>query len=131
MCSGSTGQVDIASLQNREVAHKEQQKLKQTFTASVGQEGDWYVAQCLEVDIASQGESEEEALANLGEALELHFEPDVRTVEVESMASLRGAAGSLETPRSWEEIIQIAREDHVKEISGRVPTREGKTWQRQ
>lgn len=45
------------------------------FTARVWKEGDWYVAQCREVDVASQGETEEEALANLREALELHFEP--------------------------------------------------------
>ena len=30
--------------------------MKQVFTASVWQEGEWYVAQCLEVDVASQGE---------------------------------------------------------------------------
>jgi len=42
------------------------------------------------LDIASQGKNEEEALSNLKEALELHFEPPtatrppaVRTVEVE------------------------------------------------
>lgn len=46
----------------------------QTFTASIWQEDNWFIAQCLEVDIASQGESEEEALANLTEALELYFE---------------------------------------------------------
>ncbi len=50
------------------------------FAASVWQEGDWYVAQALEVDVASQGESEEEALENLREALELHFEPPVATL---------------------------------------------------
>ena len=50
------------------------------FAASVWQEGDWYVAQALEVDVASQGESEEEALDNLREALALHLEPP--TVEV-------------------------------------------------
>jgi predicted RNase H-like HicB family nuclease len=33
------------------------------------------VSQCLEVDVASQGATEEEALANLREALELNFEP--------------------------------------------------------
>ncbi|MEH1968703.1 MULTISPECIES: type II toxin-antitoxin system HicB family antitoxin [unclassified Nostoc] len=49
--------------------------MKQTFTASVWQEGNWFVAQCLEIDIASQGETETEALANLEEALSLHFEP--------------------------------------------------------
>ena len=47
----------------------------QTFTASIWQEDCWIIAQCLEVDIASQGESEEKALVNLGEALGLHFEP--------------------------------------------------------
>jgi predicted RNase H-like HicB family nuclease len=53
--------------------------MKRTFTASIMQEGDWYVAQCLEVDVASQGETEEEALVNLREALALHFTPPVAT----------------------------------------------------
>jgi predicted RNase H-like HicB family nuclease len=64
--------------------------MKRPFSATVWREGDWYVSQCLEVDVASQGESEEEALSNLKEALELHFEapqatriPKVRTIEVE------------------------------------------------
>jgi hypothetical protein len=46
--------------------------------------------QCLEVDVASQGKTEDEALANLREALEPHFEPPVsanppvvRHIEVE------------------------------------------------
>lgn len=46
----------------------------QTFTASISREDDWFIAQCLEVDVASQGKSEEDALANLAEALELYFE---------------------------------------------------------
>jgi predicted RNase H-like HicB family nuclease len=54
--------------------------MKPMFTASVWQEGDWYVAQCLEGDVASQGESEEEAMKNLREALERHFEPPIATV---------------------------------------------------
>ena len=54
--------------------------MKQRFTASVWREGDWFVAQCLEVDVASQGDSEQEAQANLGEALELHFEPPTATI---------------------------------------------------
>lgn len=54
--------------------------MMRTFTASVWKEGEWYVAQALEVDVASQGESEEAALANLREALELHFEPPTATV---------------------------------------------------
>ena len=60
------------------------------FTAHLWREGDLWVAQYLQVDVASQGETEEEALANLKEALELFFEPptpsqipEVRMVEVE------------------------------------------------
>ncbi len=53
--------------------------MKQPFAATIWRKGKWYVAQCLELDIASQGESEEEALANLKEALELHFEPPQAT----------------------------------------------------
>ncbi|BAQ60621.1 hypothetical protein GM3708_1027 [Geminocystis sp. NIES-3708] len=51
-----------------------------TFTARVFPEGNWFVAQCLEVEIASQGETETEALANLQEALELHFERPCATI---------------------------------------------------
>ncbi len=53
--------------------------MKRRFAAIVWREGNWYVSQCLEVDVASQGESEEEALANVREALELHFEPPQAT----------------------------------------------------
>jgi predicted RNase H-like HicB family nuclease len=53
--------------------------MKRAFAATVWREGKWYVCQCLEVDVASQGECEEEALANLKEALELHFEPPLAT----------------------------------------------------
>jgi len=49
------------------------------FSATVWREGEWFVSQCLDVDVASQGQTEEEALANLREALELHFEPPVAT----------------------------------------------------
>ena len=52
---------------------------KLTFFASVWQEEDWYIAQAIGVDVASQGRSVEEALANLREALELHFESPVAT----------------------------------------------------
>jgi predicted RNase H-like HicB family nuclease len=53
--------------------------MRRPFAATVWREGDWYVSQCLEVDVASQGATEEEALANLREALELHFEPPQAT----------------------------------------------------
>jgi len=64
--------------------------MKRSFAATVWREADWYVSQCLELDVASQGATEDEALANLKEALELHFEPplatrlpSVRMIEVE------------------------------------------------
>ena len=44
------------------------------FTGAVTHEPPWYVARCLEVEVASQGETVEEALENLREALELYFE---------------------------------------------------------
>lgn len=64
--------------------------MKQKFAATVWREGDWYVSQCLELDLASQGHTEDEALDNLREALELHFDhprptrlPEIRKIEVE------------------------------------------------
>jgi predicted RNase H-like HicB family nuclease len=44
------------------------------FTAVIEKEGDGYVSLCPELDIASQGNSIEEASANLKEAVELFFE---------------------------------------------------------
>jgi len=54
--------------------------MKQKFTASIWQEDEWFVAQCVEVDVASQGTTEDEALENLRDALELHFTPQVATI---------------------------------------------------
>ena len=49
-------------------------RLTMKFTALIEREGDGYVALCPEVDVASQGNSVEEARENLLEALELFFE---------------------------------------------------------
>jgi predicted RNase H-like HicB family nuclease len=49
-------------------------ELPHTLTAALHQEEDWYIAQCLEVDVASQGHTIEDALANLAEAVELYLE---------------------------------------------------------
>ena len=54
--------------------------MTQEFTATVWAEGEWFIAQCREVDVASQGLTEDEALDNLREALELHYEPPRATV---------------------------------------------------
>lgn len=68
--------------------------MKREFAAAVWREGDWFVSQCLEVDVASQGRTEEEALEGLKEAIALHFQPpvathpaEVRMIEVELEAA--------------------------------------------
>jgi len=45
-----------------------------TFTAILEKEDDQFVALCPELDVASQGPTVEEALANLKEAVELFLE---------------------------------------------------------
>lgn len=48
--------------------------LKSGLHGLVWQEGHLFVAKCIEIEVASQGKSKVEALANLEEALELYFE---------------------------------------------------------
>jgi len=47
--------------------------MKKTFTAVIHKENAWFVAECPEVGTASQGETLEEAVANLQEATELYL----------------------------------------------------------
>ena len=46
----------------------------QTYTAVVHQEDGWYVAECAEIGVVSQGRTIEEAVSNLKEATELYLE---------------------------------------------------------
>jgi predicted RNase H-like HicB family nuclease len=46
----------------------------QTYTAVVHREEQWYVAECPEVGVVSQGKTIEEAVVNLKEATELYLE---------------------------------------------------------
>ena len=45
-----------------------------TFTAVLEKEGEGYVALCPDLDVASQGDTVEQALANLREAVDLFLE---------------------------------------------------------
>lgn len=67
-----------------------------TFTAAVHQEEDWYVAQCLEVDVASQGVTIQEALTNLREAVGLYLEhtptPDIASTPLVTSFQIPGSA---------------------------------------
>ena len=47
---------------------------RQTLSAIVHREDEWYVAECPEVGTASQGENIEQAIRNLREATELYLE---------------------------------------------------------
>ncbi len=49
-------------------------EMPHTLTAALHREEDWFIAQCLEVDVASQGRTIDEALAGLAEAVELYLE---------------------------------------------------------
>ncbi len=46
------------------------------LTAVVTRDGDWYVARCLEVEATSQGETIEQALANLRDVVEVYLEEE-------------------------------------------------------
>ena len=48
--------------------------MNKKLTAIIEREGDGYVTLCPEVDVASQGDTIDEAKKNLQEALELFFE---------------------------------------------------------
>ncbi len=50
--------------------------ITRTLTAAVHREDDLYVARALEVEVASQGATIEDALAALRETLELYFEDE-------------------------------------------------------
>lgn len=67
--------------------------MRRRFVARVSQEDEMNVAQGLDVDVASQGHSEQETLDNLADALTLYFSPPhpgalpaLHTVEVEVSA---------------------------------------------
>jgi len=48
--------------------------MRYNLTISVHKEDKWYIAKCLENSVASHGQSIDEALANLKEALELYYD---------------------------------------------------------
>jgi predicted RNase H-like HicB family nuclease len=54
-------------------------EVRKSFTAVIEREGDGYVSLCPELDIASQGDSIQEARKNLIEAIELFFETASQT----------------------------------------------------
>ncbi len=49
---------------------------KLNYYALVWKEGNWFVAKALELEVASQGKTRNEALANLREAVDLYLEDE-------------------------------------------------------
>lgn len=48
--------------------------MKIKYNVIIQKEGNWYVAKCLDNNVASQGKTIEESLKNLKEAIELYNE---------------------------------------------------------
>lgn len=51
------------------------------ISVMVSKENDWYVAKCIENSVASQGNTIDEALSNLKEAIELYYEDEKPNIE--------------------------------------------------
>ena len=51
-------------------------------TVIIKKEEEWYVATCLENNIASQGETIDEAIENLKEAIALYYEDNIESETV-------------------------------------------------
>lgn len=58
------------------------------LTAVVWKEKDWFVSRCVEIEVASQGKTEDEAMSNLQEVVLLYLQDD-DTGEIQNPASLR------------------------------------------
>jgi predicted RNase H-like HicB family nuclease len=51
------------------------------ITVIIQKEEEWYVAKCVENNVASQGKTIEEAIMNLTEAVQLYYEDDDSSIE--------------------------------------------------
>jgi len=62
-----------------------------TLHSTIWKEGNLYVDRCLEVNVASQGKTHDEAVNNLREALELYLEdskeplPEIKEAELQEV----------------------------------------------
>ncbi len=91
------------------------------FTAAVTHGGDWQVARCLEVEVASQGHTVEEALKNLREAIELYFEDEAlpEGLEPPIIATVERKLGFVSLGRSTSMRRATEDEDMLAERFGR------------
>ncbi len=73
---------------------------KLNVTAIIWQEDDVYVSKCPELEVASAGDTPEEALKNLKEAVELYLE------SAKALGILNDFAASLHPPNKFTSTIQ-------------------------
>lgn len=85
-------------------------------TAVVRREGKQFVSWCPELDIASCGNSEEEAEKNLGDALELYLNTLETEEEREKVFTERGIQVH------FEDEPVVASNVHISQLRARVPT---------
>ncbi len=79
----------------------------------VRQEGKLYSAWCPELDVASQGDTVEEAHSNLGDAVELYLNTLVGLGEIDRVLAERGLSGNVKAGRpalvyltSWDVVVR-------------------------
>lgn len=56
------------------------------FRCAVWKQDNWFIADCVEIDLATQAGSESEALENMREALALHFDAAEDEIGLEAVA---------------------------------------------
>ncbi len=75
---------------------------KFNVTAIIWQEDDVYVSKCPELEVASAGDTPEEALLNLKEAVELYME------NAKALGILNDFAASIHSPNKFTSTIGVA-----------------------
>lgn len=71
------------------MAQKQKTTTKSGFNTLVWQENDLFVAKTVEIELASQGKTSQEALQNLEEAIELYFENEkINTKSISFLSNL-------------------------------------------
>lgn len=86
--------------------------MKIPLKAVIWKEGDFFVAQCLNVEVSSFGESKEDALKNLQEAVSLYFE-DMAIQDAIQIENLKLSLPKQNMPKLYSslEIIKVLQKN--------------------
>ncbi|MCH9009142.1 MAG: type II toxin-antitoxin system HicB family antitoxin [Chloroflexi bacterium] len=93
---------------------KEQWKGVVTLTGVAEKEGDQYVSYCRELGTSSCGDTAEEALENLGDAIEVHINALVETGEF--LRVFRERNIRIDIPSSFNEDVEVSIRVQPKKI---------------